>query len=132
MCSKKQLEKLFNEGKSFFYFPVKVVYILNDLKPEHPVQAAFSVSRKNFRKATSRNFIRRKMKEIYRLNKQELNQVNPKFGLSVIFIYISAEISEFTVIEKAVQSAIYRLSKILTATKNARDNQSDEPGTKIN
>ena len=72
LCSKKTIEKLFAEGKSFLSFPLKVVVLEMPDSGEYKAQAAFTVSKKIFKKAVKRNLVKRKMREAYRLNKHIL------------------------------------------------------------
>jgi ribonuclease P protein component len=76
-------------------------------------QAAFVVPKRLFKKAVSRNNIRRKMKEAYRKNKQELYKVlntkNQK--LEFIVIYIANENLEFNPIENKMLVLIEALIK---------------------
>jgi ribonuclease P protein component len=119
LCSAKLIGKLFTGGKSFFHFPVRVVYlILSEEEAKHPVQAAFSVSKKNIRKAADRNLLKRRMKEVYRQNKPVVQQSTEGKGVALIFIYSSPEILPFGDIERAMKFSVYRLARIINSTIN--------------
>lgn len=113
LCSQKAIEKLFAEGDSFLSFPVKVVYLKTELNTLFPVQAAFSVSKKSFKRAVRRNRIKRMMREAYRLNKNEFYSQLEDRQLAVFFIYIGKEMTNYAVIENAIKKALRRIAKQL-------------------
>ncbi|MGV8092421.1 MAG: ribonuclease P protein component [Mangrovibacterium sp.] len=110
LCSHKAIERLFLEGESFFIFPLKVVYLKMTLPVQYPVQAAFSVSRKNFKRAVKRNLLKRRMREAYRQNKESLYQaLGHEKQLAVMFIYAAREIKDYELIEKSMKQALFKL-----------------------
>lgn len=116
LCSKKQIEKLFSEGNSFLFYPLKVVYIDIDFPEPFPAKSAFSVSKKRFKTAVRRNLIKRRMRESYRLNKHLLTLDDNSSKKAVFFIYIGKEILDFHTIEKAMKRSLIALAK--TSTPN--------------
>lgn len=84
-----------------------------ELPVQYPVQAAFSVSKKNFKRAVMRNLLKRRMREAYRLNKEIVYQVFGMGGqLAVMFIYAAREEKEYELIEKSMKQALLRLTKM--------------------
>ena len=112
LCSRKLIGSLFLEGESFFIFPLKVVYLKSDLPGGGPVQAAFTVSRKNFKRAVKRNLLKRRMREAYRLNKQILSQSDDRVPLAVMFIYAAREEKDYRIIERSMKQALLKLSAV--------------------
>lgn len=111
LCSQKIIGELFTSGESFLAYPLKVVFLKTDSLESHPIQAAFTVSKRNFKRAVKRNLLKRRMREAYRLNKsglyEELAARNIK--LSMMFVYVGKDIMEFAAIEKGMLSAFKKL-----------------------
>lgn len=112
--SRKLIEQLFKEGKSFSNFPFRVLWKFTE--PALPVlQTGFAVSSKNFKKAVDRNRVKRLMREAYRLQKNELDtqlKIQQK-QIAVFFIYVGNELPEYDLIYEKTGHAIKRLIKIL-------------------
>ncbi len=111
--SRKLIELLFKEGKSFSNFPFRVLYLFPD-KNISPLQSGFAVSTKNFKKAINRNRIKRLMKEAYRLQKNELSNAlkNVNKLMAVFFIYTGSSIPGHVEVSEKIQAALKRLVKI--------------------
>ena len=67
--SRKLIGKLFESGKSVKKFPVRLVYLQTEHTSDFPIQAAFSVPKRNFKRAVDRNRIKRLFREAYRHEK---------------------------------------------------------------
>ena len=71
--SAKSIEYLFSEGKAISAYPLRLVFVSNP-NSTVPMQCAFSVSKRHFKKAVDRNKIKRLLRESYRKIKPTLNQ----------------------------------------------------------
>lgn len=109
LSSKKVIDKLFSEGESFLVFPLKVVFIKTSLKSKYPVQAAFSVGKRNFKLAVHRNLIKRRMRETYRLNKFQLYNILGDKQVAVFFLFIGKELPDYKQINTAMEKGIKKL-----------------------
>ncbi|HEY5406397.1 MAG TPA: ribonuclease P protein component [Ginsengibacter sp.] len=114
--SRKLIQLLFKEGKSFSHFPLRVIYALPE-KNFYRLQSTFSVSSKNFKKAVERNRIKRLMREAYRLQKALLLselEIRKK-NLIVFIIYSDKTLPEFEDIFKKMGIVMKQLQKIISS-----------------
>ncbi len=111
LCSKKAIADLFENGRSFYLFPLQVIWTFSENEQAKPAQVAFSVSKRLFKKAVSRNLIRRRMREAYRLHKHTLYEALEHSGKKITFILIfkDKEALPFAAIEKSVVASLNRL-----------------------
>ena len=59
--SKKAIKHLFAEGNTVIKYPIKLFYL--PIENSHKTKAAFSVPKHNFKKAVTRNRIKRQLRE---------------------------------------------------------------------
>lgn len=106
--NKKEIDFLFKEGVSFFYYPFHVFAIQKQATQETKVKVLFSVSKRKFKKATTRNAFKRKMREAYRLNKNLLKNHSAE-QLVLAIVYSGGKSMEFKDIEIKIQKIFQRL-----------------------
>lgn len=111
LCSKKALDELFSGGKSKSAFPVKVIYKSSVYDSPFPARVVFIVPKKKHRRANKRNTIRRRMREVYRLNKHTLYASLGNQKLDIMFVYLSTEVSEYQQIEIVMRSLMEHVGK---------------------
>jgi ribonuclease P protein component len=114
LCSKKIISSLINEGDAFFLPMFKVIYLKNPAQLPSPAQVAFSVSKKGFRNAVTRNLLKRRMKEAYRKNKYLLynHLQQAETCIAFIIVYRINSIAGYSEIEKAMIETIEKLGLI--------------------
>jgi ribonuclease P protein component len=124
LCSQKLIGEMFLSGNSFLCYPLKVTWMkAEELQSEFPVQVAFSVPKRIFKRAHDRNRLKRLMREAYRLQKSSLYKVadNEKMKIILMFVYIGKEQTQFNRIETSVGKVISRMIKEIKTNKECRE-----------
>jgi ribonuclease P protein component len=77
----------------------------------YPAQAAFSVPKRYFKKATDRNTIKRHLREAYRKHKLPLYQklVDNKHQLALMLIFKGREVPDHAIVERQVIELLRKL-----------------------
>jgi len=70
--NKHRIGAVFKRGKSVFVYPYRAVYLEMPAVTPAPVQVGISVPRRLVPKAHQRNKIKRQIRDVYRLQKHEL------------------------------------------------------------
>lgn len=113
---RKQIERLFTEGKNFPLSPFRIYYLISPIiaGPRAGLQFGTGVSGKNFKRAVDRNRIKRLTKEAYRLQKKQLQETlkQKNLQLNVFFIYTSKELPVFNTMKEKVNVILNKLTKI--------------------
>ena len=113
---RKQIEQLFDKGKSFVVAPFRIYFIVNSESPiqkdESRLKFGTGVSAKNFKKAVDRNRIKRLTREAWRLQKNEIREKTSETQkqLNVFFIYTGKELPDFKTVKEKVAIALKKLA----------------------
>ncbi|MCC8423434.1 ribonuclease P protein component [Mucilaginibacter sp. UR6-11] len=113
LCNKRLIDELFHNGSSFLCYPFKASWLFVAEPQPVPVQIVFSVSKKRYKRAVDRNLIKRRMREAYRLNKQQqlYNQLDTAGKKIILSIgYIGKEIAAYELIEKKMLKLLTQLN----------------------
>ncbi len=106
---KKQIELLFRNGKKHFSYPfMMITHPMPGL--EEPIKFGVSVRKKDFKKAVTRISLKRKMRECFRLNKQELFTALQNEPNLVMLIYVGKEEQSMKEMEKGYLKLIQSLN----------------------
>lgn len=112
LCSKKYLDLLFHKGSSFLCYPFRVSYLFVEQEHSFPVQVVINVAKKRYRHATDRNLIKRRTREAYRLQKQELLYLHLQKQEELLLLgiqYVGKEIHLYTFFEKKMKQMMLKL-----------------------
>lgn len=121
---RKAVEWLFNHGKSEYAYPLRMFYALvsaqdtatlvspNTLTDVEHVQMMVTVPKKKFKHAVDRVWLRRRIREAYRINRTALKQkaacdMQGRF-LLMSFIYAGGEKVGYAKVEKKMQKLLDR------------------------
>ena len=109
---KRAISNLFDNGHTFFQTPYKVFWIKISETASYPGSFAVSVPRRRFKRAVKRNLIKRRTREVFRTNKQILNEAIANGGqIHLIVIYSSDILLPYTEMEEALKKILQRIAK---------------------
>lgn len=116
--SRKSIERLFREGKSFSVYPFKIFYLVGpsatSATPGSPsLQAGFGASSRLFRKAVDRNRIKRLSREAWRLQRHPLSDHLRQKGriMAVFILYTGKQLPELPLVTQKIGVALQKLLK---------------------
>jgi len=114
LCSRKIIETLFEKENVFYTSLFKVVWDIDQYPFPYPAQVAFSVSKRGFRLAVTRNLIKRRMREAYRKNKKILYEHLTSENTKITFVVIvrGNRVPDYVTIEKSIREVIDKLIKL--------------------
>ena len=114
--SRKQIEQLFDKGKSIVITPFRVYFLIDEMlnaqRSMFNVQFGVGVSARNFKKAVDRNRIKRLTREAWRLQKNEMAKKvkEAQRQMNVFFIYTGKELPDFKTVKDKVAIALKKLA----------------------
>lgn len=89
LSGRKRIEHLYANGKSIHLPAIRVMWIFHSEEAPFSAQVMFSAPKKKFKKAVTRNRLKRLMREAYRKNKHLLydflEKQKRKIHLSIVF-----------------------------------------------
>jgi ribonuclease P protein component len=111
LCSRKIISGLFENGSIVYTSLFKVVWEISKVPLPAPAQVTFSVPKKNFRLAVTRNLLKRRMREAYRKNKTILYEhlIAENIQMAFIIILKGNSVPDYLSIEKSMKEIINKL-----------------------
>ena len=110
--SRKAIAELFKGGKSAKAYPIRLVYrLIAPVEGEPPVRMGFVASKRSFRRAPDRNFIKRRMREAYRLGKAPLYDFLAARGVHLegMLIFTGRELPDQALLHRSWRKLLRRL-----------------------
>ena len=87
MKHQKLIDQVFKEGKVVKSYPLKLIYIKADFDDGADFKMGCSVPKRQFKKATDRNRVKRLIREAYRLNKPLIfNNITTQCAFMILYI----------------------------------------------
>ena len=109
--SLKAIRRMFGEGRGGFVYPFRYIWIADKqegVAEGRGIEVMFSVPKKFHKRANKRNLLKRRTREAYRLNREELCERISQAGVEVnlAFIYSTKEVHSYKTVENAVQKIL--------------------------
>lgn len=116
LCSRKVLDELFCGGhQSVYAFPIRAVFMPSDEK--EGVRIMVSVSKRYFKRAVKRNYIKRQLREAYRIHKEQLLPLPG--GLDIAFLWTSAEMLPTDKVFQKMHNILQRIHESIASAASA-------------
>ena len=115
LCGVKAVSELFAGGKFLSEPPLKIIYLPAPAeKSLSTTRVLISAPKRNFRKATDRNLIRRRIREAWRLSRMPLRERLESSGMrmDLAIIWNDTRIRPYDSVLKAVTGVIGRLTNL--------------------
>jgi ribonuclease P protein component len=114
LCSVKVISSLFEDGNVFYNSLFKVVWAKSPVELPCPAQIAFSVSKRGFKLAVTRNLIKRRMREVWRKNKKSLYEHLASENIQIVLVVIlrGNNVPDYLTIEKYIKEVMVKLIEL--------------------
>lgn len=112
LSSKKLIGNLFENGQSEFKYPFKLIYqiVPREDSKFNPTLFSISVPKRNIKTAVERNLIKRRVREVFRLNKYSLYEKIPdNKQVLMMFVYVGKKAESFDLIKSSMLNIIDNL-----------------------
>jgi ribonuclease P protein component len=118
LCSTTQIDLLFSSGEAAKAFPLRAMVLKTTLDQAPPVRVLFIAPKRSFKRAVDRNYLKRRMREAYRLQKSKLYEALTEQQLNIAILYTGRELNNYQSIYKAMEKLLNNIiSQINTKDK---------------
>tara|TARA_B100000900_G_scaffold234739_1_gene199269 strand:- start:6956 stop:7330 length:375 start_codon:yes stop_codon:yes gene_type:complete len=111
LCSEALINRMFEIGNSITEPPFRFVWLIESNNDNVYVKTLISVSKKRLKLAKDRNLIKRRVREIFRINSIDLKDhlKSKKIQLNLGIIYNQDKICDSSFMEKKINLLLTRL-----------------------
>lgn len=109
LCSKYRIDSLFSQGKAFISYPFSVRYLCE--KGDGKLSVLIVCSKRYHKKAVNRNYIKRRIREAWRLNNHALKDIlmKNKSNMEVSLSFVSKDKYNYHEIAKQIKKILFNL-----------------------
>jgi ribonuclease P protein component len=120
LCLKKQIDRLFSEGRWLRSNHLRFLYLEVEDNLPSKAQVLFTAPKKIHRTAVKRNLLKRRMRESYRCQKSNLIELLNEHQKKIIlaFIYSTEEIADFSIIDREIKNILAQLNTRISHSTN--------------
>jgi ribonuclease P protein component len=114
--SEKIIAGLFQSGVFVSKYPLRANLLVTPLPVEGvPVQVVFTASKRKFKRAVDRNFVKRRLREVYRKHKLPFYQAIEQKGitLAIAVMYTGSELPDMKQLEKSYAVLLKKIYDVL-------------------
>lgn len=118
LCSKLLTDQLFANHRSLFVHPFKLLWMETELQGDYPAQVLVTASKKHYKKAVDRNYIKRLLREAYRKNKASLYDIlhQQKKQVALAILCVNREKLSYADTEEKIVLLLQKLKAALNET----------------
>lgn len=108
--SRSTILSLFTLNKNIRLYPFKLVWLIEPADKTFTPKIGVSVGKRSFKRAVDRNFIKRRMREVFRLNKHLLYEglQEQNIQLACMFIYTGKDIMSYDAMNKRMEQLLIK------------------------
>jgi ribonuclease P protein component len=127
LCSHIQIQELMKNGHAFNVFPFRCVW-LEIPKTDSFIQIAIAVPKKKLKFAHQRNLVRRRIRSLYRLNKELIiNDIDQyHHTLLCLIVYNDSQVLSYETLQEKIFVVFERLHKQLFVNLSVKNDKKDE------
>jgi len=116
--SRKLIEKIIEDGKSINISPFRFSWTITELETRFPVQIAFAVPKRFFKRAVDRNRIKRLIREVYRKNKSGLYALLKARNIqcALLVVFSGKKVPVYDEVEKKFLITLQRFEETILKT----------------
>jgi ribonuclease P protein component len=114
LCSTRLIKEIFEKGSVLNSSLFRIIWIKGTGLPS-PAQVAISIPKKAFKHAVTRNLIKRRIREAYRVQKNVLYDflISRNIQIAFIIVYRQNHVPGFGTVKNAISELIVRLNNRL-------------------
>lgn len=113
------IKEVMDADQSVYSYPIKCYYDFSERLDGVHTQLAVTVPKKRFHHAVDRNYLKRLMREGYRLQKHQL-AVSEGRCCRMCWIYVAKEMSTFADVQEAAAAVFQKINQVLETKRDEK------------